>query len=390
MRNFRVHSTENSAKAVPASSNGSPDFEKLDSRDKTLENGPSVDSLSQSECSLIVSNESSVKMNNSKSKHDNSIEQFDIHGTDGCINETKSNVKISNQVPEDNANLISQDAPSVGLVQDMVNNLTLQESCNKDVQSKYNTSIVTPVINTFYSDKILFLTNISNSGSETMSNASEFSSVADPPCNSIDVPENTGISSLGVATKPPSSCQSSHSLEESLESSGKLLSSLALDEKSCTSISYDSSVCSASCESTNSNFQFDEKIESLSLKKELEGTKEGERAGEDNLTFLSELHHGSSFPSHSYQFKELDQSAKEITSLDSHESVSLENENSDDTPSLNGEESTLEKLKYDRSAWTPAEIETATGSPDCTVMEHALKLQSVYGEIQVDFRCLAS
>lgn len=89
--------------------------------------------------SLIVFNESSVKMKNSKSKHDQSIERFDIHGTDGCINETKSNVTISNQVPEDNASLICQDAPSsVGLVQDMLNNLTLQESCHKDVHSKYN------------------------------------------------------------------------------------------------------------------------------------------------------------------------------------------------------------------------------------------------------------
>lgn len=252
------------------------------------------------------------------------------------------------------------------------------------------TSKVAPVINTSYSDEIFFLTNISNSGSETMSNASEFSSVAEPQCNSIDAPENTGISSLGASTKPPSSHQSFHSLEESLESSRNLLSTLAVDEKSCTSISYGSSVGSDLCQSTNSNCQFDEKIESLSLKKELEDRKEGESAGEDNLTFISELHHGSSFPSHSYQFKELDESAKEISSLDSQEFLSLEKENSDDTPSLNGAENTVDKSKYDRSAWTPAEIETATGSPDCIVMEHALKLQSVYGEIQVDFICLNS
>lgn len=257
------------------------------------------------------------------------------------------------QVSEDNASLISEDTPSVGLGQDMVNDLPLQESCHKDVHCP-----------------------------ETMSNASEFSSVGEPPCNSIDAPESKGISSLGVPTKPPSSCQSSHSLEESLESTGNLLSTLAVHEKSCISISYGSSVCSDLSESSNSNCQFDEEIDSLSLKKELEDTKECQSAGEDDLTFLSELHHGSSFPSLACQFKELDESAKEITSLDSQEFLSLGKENSDDTPGLNGEENTVEKSKYDPSAWTPAEIETATGSSDCMVMEHALKLQSVYGEIK--------
>lgn len=38
---------------------------------------------------------------------------------------------------------------------------------------------------------------------------------------------------------------------------------------------------------------------------------------------------------------------------------------------------------YDPSGWTPMEIEAATGSSECTTMEHPLRLRSTYSEVEV-------
>ncbi|XP_071916936.1 carbon catabolite repressor protein 4 homolog 6-like isoform X2 [Coffea arabica] len=70
------------------------------------------------------------------------------------------------------------------------------------------------------------------------------------------------------------------------------------------------------------------------------------------------------------------------TSSDIQETNPLGNESLIDTRAVDSEIVDVEQSQYDPSAWTPVELETATGSSDCLVMEHPLKLRSVYGEVE--------
>lgn len=333
------------------------DLRKPEGPDKYLGNGPFKDSLSQSTCYVIGSNECPISMKNSGGNNDKPVGQCDSLK----IGEMKSKSNISHEVLEESTSLLSDDAASsTSPVQGMISGLTLPDSCHKDIHCNYNQH--SHINNVCTSSNILLI----NTGSETVSNCSisEFDSTIDYPCNSISTaPGNRGTSSLSVSTKPPFPHQFHCALDASVESAGDF-------------------------ESTSTDVQLDEKIESLSLKEDLEGTKEGEGIGEDDITFLSELHHGTSFPSHSDQFE--DESVKDRTNSDSQELHSVGGEISDNTSTVDWESNAVEKSKYDPSAWTPVEIETASGSPDCVVMEHALKLRSVYGEVQVDLRHLDS
>ncbi|MCD7464866.1 hypothetical protein HAX54_053531 [Datura stramonium] len=131
----------------------------------------------------------------------------------------------------------------------------------------------------------------------------------------------------------------------------------------------------------------DEKMDNLSLNVVSEGTKEDELLGENREVFLSQLHgEASSLPSDSNQFQTtafegLDESLKKYDgSLMLHP---LSDRIADDAPDLDSEVVDGEKLTYDPSAWTPMDIETATGNADCTVMEHNLKLTSAYREVEL-------
>ncbi|KAL4560201.1 hypothetical protein LXL04_032350 [Taraxacum kok-saghyz] len=81
---------------------------------------------------------------------------------------------------------------------------------------------------------------------------------------------------------------------------------------------------------------------------------------EDSASFLSELHgdNGSNF-------------------------VGVKgNETSDADLDLTTPEVLDYKSGYDPSGWTPMEIEAATGSSECTTMEHSLRLRSTYTEVE--------
>ncbi|XP_059658083.1 carbon catabolite repressor protein 4 homolog 6 isoform X2 [Cornus florida] len=54
----------------------------------------------------------------------------------------------------------------------------------------------------------------------------------------------------------------------------------------------------------------------------------------------------------------------------------------EDSPSMDNVSVDAFRTAYDPSAWTPMEIETATGNADCTLMEHPLKLRSTYAEVE--------
>lgn len=102
----------------------------------------------------------------------------------------------------------------------------------------------------------------------------------------------------------------------------------------------------------------DEKLKVLSLN-ELDDpiTEEGESSFEDDSTFLEALHDGED-------------------SLHPESSSGFEIE-----PVEEG------RTAYDPSVWNATEIATATGSEDCLVLEHKLKLKSTYTEVEVSCLC---
>ncbi|KAK3033872.1 hypothetical protein RJ639_032777 [Escallonia herrerae] len=103
-------------------------------------------------------------------------------------------------------------------------------------------------------------------------------------------------------------------------------------------------------------FMEEEKMENLPLSKPTEATEEG-TVGEEYTTFLSELHNTDFFTS--------DRKFLELNGFPGYP-----------------EPVHVEKIAYDPSSWTPAEIETATGSSDSTVVEHPLRLRSTYLEVE--------
>ncbi|KAI3468303.1 hypothetical protein Pfo_024966 [Paulownia fortunei] len=115
---------------------------------------------------------------------------------------------------------------------------------------------------------------------------------------------------------------------------------------------------SASCESTSADFMLDEKFEVLSLNELVDGATD--KLSEDCDSFLSELHSTGESPLHSHDDEILND-----TLYVEHEIIT-DVGNSSTSP----------------SAWTPAEIQSATGSVDCKVMEHTLKLTSAYAEVE--------
>ncbi|XP_019189938.1 PREDICTED: carbon catabolite repressor protein 4 homolog 6 isoform X2 [Ipomoea nil] len=147
------------------------------------------------------------------------------------------------------------------------------------------------------------------------------------------------------------------------------------------SVSKDSSAVSPNNEDSNGNVEgcdpnphefnyttektdalFDKKMDNLSLDNVFEKA-EDQSIGEDSEAFLSELC-----------------GATESTQLQVYESEKLDEQSQGSA--LGKEILYYDRFTYDPSAWTPIEIQTATGSVDCTVMEHRLKLRSVYREVE--------
>ncbi|GLT80505.1 hypothetical protein SLA2020_519420 [Shorea laevis] len=102
----------------------------------------------------------------------------------------------------------------------------------------------------------------------------------------------------------------------------------------------------------------EEKVEKLSL----EGETLVESINEDEDTFLAALHG-----------KESD---LEISSPQNWHLTSPSDEVLDDLSPFE------EKTTYNPSLWTPMDIATATGSEDCTCLEHPLQLKSTYTEVE--------
>ncbi|KAK3008716.1 hypothetical protein RJ639_015400 [Escallonia herrerae] len=140
--------------------------------------------------------------------------------------------------------------------------------------------------------------------------------------------------------------------------SGNLSSLLVTRDKNCPS---DLDGVDISYKSADVAFVEKENMENLPLNRPTEAMEEG-TVGEEYTTFLSELHNTVCFTS------DLSQSPSQF----------LERNGFPGYP----EPVHVEKIAYDPSSWTPAEIETATGSSDSTVVEHPLRLRSTYSEVE--------
>lgn len=105
-------------------------------------------------------------------------------------------------------------------------------------------------------------------------------------------------------------------------------------------------------------------MENLPLE-ELPETDDGNEVFEDSTKFLSELHDGNESFSSNFSH------AVRSDLVEFNE------------PFKTTEPDDALNLRYDPSTWTPMEIETATGSADCKLVEHPLKLRSTYTEVEV-------
>lgn len=138
---------------------------------------------------------------------------------------------------------------------------------------------------------------------------------------------------------------------------------------------------------TSINFLLDEKIEDKSPNKIFEATENG-TLDEDCTSFLSKLHNSDiSIPSDFDQYPE----SSSFECIESSEYVAVPDSRQLHPPSagvlndysgLDVNHFNVERTTYDPSAWTPMEIETATGSSDCTLVEHHLNLRSSYSEVE--------
>lgn len=126
--------------------------------------------------------------------------------------------------------------------------------------------------------------------------------------------------------------------------------------------------------------------ENLSLNEIRNDSTEDKILVEDCSSFLSELHDsGDGFPTslNDFQRSNYGDSNEFAEGYSYNKGLhSREDEILDDTPDVEYEVVDVEKSYYNPSAWTPMEIQTATGIGDCKVMVHPLKLRSVYGEVE--------
>ncbi|XP_031373570.1 carbon catabolite repressor protein 4 homolog 6 isoform X2 [Punica granatum] len=141
--------------------------------------------------------------------------------------------------------------------------------------------------------------------------------------------------------------------------------SVLADEMERTAIEANDTIISISVTAVDSSFNpsandedsaaesLDEQLKVLSLNEVDEPNVEGGGSScEDDTAFLAALHEGEDSPQ-----------------LGSPSGLEFE-------PVEEG------RTSYDPSVWTPTEIATATGSGDCLVLEHKLKLKSTYTEVE--------
>ncbi|KAE9459158.1 hypothetical protein C3L33_08937, partial [Rhododendron williamsianum] len=172
--------------------------------------------------------------------------------------------------------------------------------------------------------------------------------------DAITDPTPSSISSTEIS--------SSSTVEVSATGSSESFSSL-LDAKDKDNPSNFSKV-NVSRELMSTDYMIGGKMENLPLE-DLPETDDGDKVfDEDSTKFLSELYDGN-----------------ESSSSNISHAVRSDLVESDESFKKTEPDNAL-NFRYDPSAWTPMEIETATGNADCTLVEHPLKLRSTYAEVE--------
>ncbi|KAK1394726.1 carbon catabolite repressor protein 4-like [Heracleum sosnowskyi] len=101
--------------------------------------------------------------------------------------------------------------------------------------------------------------------------------------------------------------------------------------------------------------------------------------GEDSKAFLSTLHGDLSIPSELSQMSGFNSS--ECLGSTDYDAISELGLHVGDS-GMKFNQVDAERTAYDPSAWTPMEIETATGCADSTLVQSPLKLRSTYSEVE--------
>ncbi|CAA0810636.1 Carbon catabolite repressor protein 4 homolog 6 [Striga hermonthica] len=194
--------------------------------------------------------------------------------------------------------------------------------------------------------------NFANASSTRMpeNHSSDITNTSDPTSTS-----NSNVSQLDGPSEviSPDSLDHTPSNQEVANESPDKISPDSLDHAP----SNQEVALSASCEPTGADLLLDEKLDLLSLNVSVDGAMD--KPGENCDSFLSELH------------GQRDSRSLEDQVLDGN--LQVEHEIMADVWNSSSAYS---------SAWTPAEIQTATGSADDMVVEHPLKLMSAYAEVE--------
>ncbi|XP_043701180.1 carbon catabolite repressor protein 4 homolog 6 isoform X2 [Telopea speciosissima] len=148
-------------------------------------------------------------------------------------------------------------------------------------------------------------------------------------------------------------------------------------------------------EKSNSSTHYvslDQKLADFSIDKLDEVAGENVTEGEDHSSFSPEKHNSEGIfgtELHCNKFRgpssvETDQFSEECLATPNKSPLNpVSVEIQEDSPlHLETEPTKAEKYVYDPKLWTPVEIETASGNPDCKLLEQPLKLKSTYTEVE--------
>ncbi|XP_052210076.1 carbon catabolite repressor protein 4 homolog 6 isoform X2 [Diospyros lotus] len=258
---------------------------------------------------------------------------------------------------------------------------TTVDSCHKDIYSKST--------ETEHGKEQLATTDVHNDSSNEcfLANIRTYNESTGGSTDAIMDPSTADAPDLDISSSEslPEICSVSPQEVSTIEDSENLSSLSADEDKEIPSISD----VNAAYESRSTSFMLDEKMENFSFNELLETNEEDRTFGEESSKFLSELHYNNDssaefshtvFPDLVISDKSFQGSAFVPRSQQLHDPG---DEILDDvTPTMDAEPVDEIKFTYDPSAWTPKEIETATGKADCTLMEHPLKLSSTYAEVE--------
>ncbi|KAA8521485.1 hypothetical protein F0562_012158 [Nyssa sinensis] len=400
---FRDHSSHNSVQSPQlvdqrqgGQSDSLSDAQKQNGPDSNLGNDSFMKSLSHLQCNNTVLNVSDSSFINGKYGNKNSALTKETHQdvVDGSKDEIESTICVpAGGLKESPSSSDNEGGFSVDQMKGGTHEFIHVDSCHKDVYSN--------VIETGHGEKVYATFNAECGSSSEKSESNSYAENKSGNCNkgnlsftgdvyssdSITNPEPASVSNLDIA-----SSESFHrtsflnAVEDSSGSAGYLSSLSVANDKGNPSTSFEVDISS---DSTNIDFVGDGKMENLSPNELFEATKEDESLGEDCTTFLSELHNISGrFPSVSKfirsDFVKSDESSKEYVTIPHSEQLHTSSDEVLDDDSLGVESMLADVMRttYDPSAWTPMELETATGTADCTNMEHPLKLRSTYAEVE--------